>query len=101
MPHTLVDARPPVLVAAGGDQLRVWDLETRALLHVEKRVGGVAALHAGGLAGGPTGADAVVVTSVGADAKQWALDASDGAPRLCAPPKSVNRVPKSAARDAS
>ena len=77
------DARPPVLVAAGGDQLRVWDLETRALLHVEKRVGGVAALHAGGLAGGPTGADAVVVTSVGADAKQWALDASDGAPRLC------------------
>ena len=62
------DARPPVLVAAGGDQLRVWDLETRALLHVEKRVGGVAALHAGGPAGGPTGADAVVVTSAGADA---------------------------------
>ena len=82
-PRGAGDARPPVLVAAGGDQLRVWDLETRALLHVEKRVGGVAALHAGGLAGGPTGADAVVVTSVGADAKQWALDASDGAPRLC------------------
>ena len=82
-PRGAGDARPPVLVAAGGDQLRVWDLETRALLHVEKRVGGVAALHAGGLAGGPTSADAVVVTSVGADAKQWALDASDGAPRLC------------------
>jgi len=82
-PRGAGDARPPVLVSVGGDRLKVWDLEARALLHVEKGVGPVAALSAGGLAGGPTGADAVVVTSIGSDAKQWALDASDGAPRLC------------------
>ena len=113
-PRGAGDARPPVLVAAGGDQLRVWDLETRALLHVEKRVGGVAALHAGGLAGGPTGADAVVVTSVGADAKQWALDArtarrgsaggatgSAARPRWCAGTARPRAAARSRARPAT
>ena len=66
-PRGAGDARPPVLVAAGGDQLRVWDPETRALLHVEKRAAASRRPRRRPRRG-PTGADAVVVTSVGADA---------------------------------
>ena len=79
-------ARPPLLVTGGADgALKVWDLEERRLLHAERAAhkGGVLALRAGGVGGGPGGADAVVATSLGADGhlRQWAFDAADGAPR--------------------
>ena len=47
----------------------------------ERRATAVRWVNKSGEEGELAGADAVVVTSVGADAKQWALDASDGAPR--------------------
>ncbi|KAJ8603701.1 hypothetical protein CTAYLR_000175 [Chrysophaeum taylorii] len=76
-----------LLVSGGADgTLRVWDLESRRLVHEELSAHGGPAWRgfAGGVGGSPTSAASIVATTVGGDnaIAQWTFEAADGSCRL-------------------